>query len=358
MTSTKRNVLFLARELSGYFLGCIGYALQELDDLNVTVVYWPINQEAPFLLEHQASRLNLIPYQDLDDEQFGNLIDEWKPCVWIVSGWADAKYMRWVKRFHNARKVIAFDTQWRNDLRFLLGSKWLYFKSIRYFFGAWVPGKRQEKLALKFGIRPSRVKDGFYVADAQAFQFLENIKGVRDGLNIVFINRIVQEKGFPNALIALVDHIKSHHLDWRVTVVGTGPLLDQCPKDDCIEYLGFVQPNDLKGILLRQDVYVLASHYEPWGVSVHEAALCGLPLVLSNEVGAADSFLETGFNGFLFQSNRYDEMIEVIEKIGKLTGAEHLQFSLHSKQLASRVNQRQWTNQLMDWIKMASSCAE
>jgi glycosyltransferase involved in cell wall biosynthesis len=358
MTSTKRNVLFLARELSGYFLGCMGYALKEVDDLNVTVVYWPINQEAPFDLQHQSDRLRLIPHQDLNDDQFRSLIGEFKPCIWIVSGWADAKYMRWVKSFRDTKKIVAFDTQWKSELRFLLGSKWLYFKSIRYFFGAWVPGKRQEKLAFKFGIRPSRVKDGFYVADSQSFQFLEKEKGVRDALHIVFINRIVQEKGFPNALIALVDHIKSHHLDWRVTVVGTGPLLDQCPKDDCIEYLGFVQPNDLKGILLRQDVYVLASHYEPWGVSVHEAALCGLPLVLSNEVGASDSFLEPGSNGFLFQSNRYDKMIEAIEKIGQLSDTEYFEFSKRSHELAGKVNLQQWTTQLLDWIKIGTSCAE
>ena len=35
------------------------------------------------------------------------------------------------------------------------------------------------------------------------------------------------------------------------------------------------------------DVFALLSAHEPWGVVVNEAAACGLPLVLSDRVGAA-----------------------------------------------------------------------
>ncbi|MFL5944392.1 MAG: glycosyltransferase family 4 protein, partial [Gaiellaceae bacterium] len=47
------------------------------------------------------------------------------------------------------------------------------------------------------------------------------------------------------------------------------------------------------------DVFALLSRHEPWGVVVNEAAASGLPLVLSDRVGAAHDLLRDGENGFL-----------------------------------------------------------
>lgn len=47
------------------------------------------------------------------------------------------------------------------------------------------------------------------------------------------------------------------------------------------------------------DVFALLSTHEPWGVVVNEAAASGLPLVLSDRVGAARDLLVDGENGFL-----------------------------------------------------------
>jgi glycosyltransferase involved in cell wall biosynthesis len=47
------------------------------------------------------------------------------------------------------------------------------------------------------------------------------------------------------------------------------------------------------------DVFALLSRQETWGVVVNEAAASGLPLVLSDRVGAAYDLLRDGENGFL-----------------------------------------------------------
>jgi glycosyltransferase involved in cell wall biosynthesis len=50
-------------------------------------------------------------------------------------------------------------------------------------------------------------------------------------------------------------------------------------------------------LYVAADVFALLSAREPWAVVVNEAAACGLPLVLSDRVGAAHDLLRDGENG-------------------------------------------------------------
>jgi glycosyltransferase involved in cell wall biosynthesis len=66
-----------------------------------------------------------------------------------------------------------------------------------------------------------------------------------------------------------------------------------------LRVLGDVAWSDLPGVYAAADVFALVSRSEPWGVVVNEAAAAGLPLVLSDRVGAAPDLLEDGANGVL-----------------------------------------------------------
>ena len=57
-------------------------------------------------------------------------------------------------------------------------------------------------------------------------------------------------------------------------------------------------------LYVAADVFALLSEREPWAVVVNEAAACGLPLVLSDRVGAAHDLLRDGENGALVRSRR------------------------------------------------------
>ena len=57
-------------------------------------------------------------------------------------------------------------------------------------------------------------------------------------------------------------------------------------------------------LYVAADVFALLSEREPWAVVVNEAAACGLPLVLSDRVGAAHDLLRDGENGVLVGRRR------------------------------------------------------
>jgi glycosyltransferase involved in cell wall biosynthesis len=61
------------------------------------------------------------------------------------------------------------------------------------------------------------------------------------------------------------------------------------------------------------DVFALLSRHEPWGVAVNEAAACGLPLVLSDRVGAAFDLLEDGRNGMLVPADDAHAAADALE---------------------------------------------
>jgi glycosyltransferase involved in cell wall biosynthesis len=63
--------------------------------------------------------------------------------------------------------------------------------------------------------------------------------------------------------------------------------------------LGDVAWERIVELYVAADVFALLSQREPWAVVVNEAAACGLPLVLSDRVGAAHDLLRDGENGSL-----------------------------------------------------------
>jgi glycosyltransferase involved in cell wall biosynthesis len=65
------------------------------------------------------------------------------------------------------------------------------------------------------------------------------------------------------------------------------------------------------------DVFALLSRHETWGVVVNEAAASGLPLVLSDRVGAAYDLLRDGENGFLVPADDVDAAAEAIGKLAE-----------------------------------------
>ncbi len=65
------------------------------------------------------------------------------------------------------------------------------------------------------------------------------------------------------------------------------------------------------------DVFALLSEREPWGVVVNEAAACGLPLVLSDRVGAAPDLLRDGENGSLVPAGDVQAAAEALRRLAE-----------------------------------------
>ena len=118
---------------------------------------------------------------------------------------------------------------------------------------------------------------------------------------VLSVARLAPEKGLDD-LVRAVDEAADERL--RLVVAGEGgerSRLEQLAAELGVELVltGDLDWERIVELYVAADVFALLSEREPWAVVVNEAAACGLPLVLSDRVGAAHDLLRDGENGAL-----------------------------------------------------------
>ena len=130
----------------------------------------------------------------------------------------------------------------------------------------------------------------------------------------------------------------SYHGDWGLTCVGNGPLEEQLRAHPDITMKPFAAQTFLASIASRSGALVVPSRYEPWGVVVHEFASAGLPLLLSNKVGARLQFLVNGLNGYSFDAGSATDLAEKMHQLASHTDAQLLSMGHASQQLSGALS--------------------
>jgi glycosyltransferase involved in cell wall biosynthesis len=79
--------------------------------------------------------------------------------------------------------------------------------------------------------------------------------------------------------------------------------------------LGFVNQSQLPAVYRATDVMVIASDYEPFGLVVNEAMLCGCVVVASDKVGACRDLIVPGLTGFVFACGDLHGLADILRDI-------------------------------------------
>ena len=79
--------------------------------------------------------------------------------------------------------------------------------------------------------------------------------------------------------------------------------------------LGDLHEEALAEAYVRADIFALLSMHETWGVVVNEAAASGLPLLLSDRVGAARDLVRSGTNGFVVPAEDVAAAAAALERL-------------------------------------------
>jgi glycosyltransferase involved in cell wall biosynthesis len=103
---------------------------------------------------------------------------------------------------------------------------------------------------------------------------------------------------------------------------GDGPLrssVEQRARDlgiiGRVRFLGFVNQSQLPNVYRASDLLVLPSLYEPFGLVVNEAMLCGCPVAISDQVGAKYDLVRQGETGWVFPTGDVDALAAVLRDV-------------------------------------------
>lgn len=146
---------------------------------------------------------------------------------------------------------------------------------------------------------------------------IESIKSKKE-INFVYVGGLYKHKGI-KWLIETFLNINNKNIS--LNIAGKGELLKYVKeaesRDKRIKYHGFLNENELKGLLRMSDFLVIPSLWEePFGRVIIDAYKSCIPVIGSN-IGGIPELIINNQTGFLIEQGNCDELAEKIELLEK-----------------------------------------
>lgn len=346
------KITILYSELADYTIAC--FRVLKNCETELMLVHWPINPEAPFQFDLSFVD-EVYSRETLSDEDLLRKVERFSPDLVLASGWMDKGYVSICKKLkvNGATTVLSMDNHWNGSLKQWIASFISPFTIRRAFSKVFVPGQVQKNYALKLGFKEVDIKIGFYSADTAKFDGyygqIHHSKQEAFPKRFLYLGRYVKHKGIFDMWSAFIE-FRQEFPEWELWCVGTGDEYVNRIESEGIKHFGFKQPSELLPILKETGVYILPSHFEPWGVSVQEMAIAGFPLLLSDKIGSREAFLKAEQNGFEFESGSVHSIYNAMQKMARLNDSRLLEMAAYSHQFGIQNSPDVWASRLLSFI--------
>jgi glycosyltransferase involved in cell wall biosynthesis len=138
-------------------------------------------------------------------------------------------------------------------------------------------------------------------------------------LRVLTVGRMVPDKNQATLLEAFA-RIKPDEIPAELHIAGDGFLEPQLRKtaDELrlpVVFHGHLPSPEMAELYASSDMFALVSTFEPFGVSVREAAAAGLPIVCSRQAGAAGDVALDGRNALLVDPRNLQECADALARV-------------------------------------------
>jgi glycosyltransferase involved in cell wall biosynthesis len=170
---------------------------------------------------------------------------------------------------------------------------------------------------------------------------------------LLFCGRLHPEKNLFHLIEA---YDKMNTPNTMLAFVGDGDLrqsLEQYVADhklDNVRFFGFQNRNAIAKYYAASDALVLPSFRESWGIVVNEGMAFGLPIIVSDQVGAGNDLVEHGVNGYIFHEGDKDTLRDQLELICNMPQEDLDKMSQRSLELISEWSARNLGAIFVDYL--------
>lgn len=261
----------------------------------------------------------------IDHQEFKINLDELKNYIHILPGYSHPLLLKLRKLFSaNGIKWIHWSEQasqgWKWYISYPRKVLHAYYVN-KYALGALAIGEHAKKDFIKWRINEDKIEILPYSfntmeeiePDSEIIKFKENRKA------FLFVGSLYPLKGIDLLIKAFAEKYKNNP-DWCLILVGNEKngfnyrqLITSLGIEKQVMFRGVIPAKDIYSAYSASDIFVLPSRYDGWGMVVNEAIYCGLPVIVSDAVGASPH-LVTPKNGFVFHSNSLLDLVACMEK--------------------------------------------
>ncbi len=326
----------------------------------------------------------LIPKSKVEREICSTL-NALKPDAVAISGWgsSDARAcLNWCAK--NGSIAIAMsETREGDGTRSWLKER-LKSHIIQKFDGGLVGSRSHRDYLSKLGIPSEKIRLGYNVVDNNYFRTESSNwrKADRDiEIRPYFLasNRFIERKNLDRLISAFAKLPKD--TGWDLCLLGDGELRnslvnhcgdldlgiehcasweshrsDKIPNHPTVYFPGFRQIEELPRFYAHAGCFIHPALEEPWGLVINEAMACGLPILSSSNVGAAEELVDEGVNGWKFEPGSLDSITSSMEQIAALKVEErHAMGSEGSRILEDRCPTRAFGEGLAKCLEVAGA---
>ena len=180
-------------------------------------------------------------------------------------------------------------------------------------------GKLNKEYYISYGVPRSKIYFAPFCVNNAAFKLNEQNKFIernlmrdlwgidKDALCILSASKLTTRKRVDDLIKAFALIQDSIINSWLI-IAGNGDQIDNLTKLASnlnitrVKFIGFQNQSELPKLYASSDIFVIPSSDEPWGLVVNEAMAAGLPIVSSDDVGAAHDLVAGMDTGIVYKS--------------------------------------------------------
>lgn len=169
---------------------------------------------------------------------------------------------------------------------------------------------------------------------------------------VIYVGRLAAWDKNAMALISIWSKVEAQHPDWKLTIVGDGPLraaMQRAIRRKGLRHVEMVGTQDPKKYYERAQISMLVSHYEGFPMAVTESMQYGVVPIVMNSF-CANEIIADGQDGRIIAKNDIDGFAEVLSQLMS-DDTQRAQMAAEAQQSVQRYKQ---SNILDKWFQLLS----